>query len=378
MTEENKRVPFIDMLKGIAVLLVIIGHTIENGLGGSYTEPEVFYNNPVHILIYSFHMPLFMLISGYLFSISMIKHSFWTNFSNRIRTLVIPDVAWCTTILIIGLVNRIFSSGFSSIMKDTSWFIQWRYNLLHLFWFIWAVLASSVIVMIVHALWKDKLLIYVALLFFMLLLPGKFQEHIFVYPYFIIAYMAGKHNLLTKFCKMAFKVKASALCIVTLLFLWLLRFYEYNTYVYISGVSLTNCGGGYTSVLQKIGLDIYRWGIGLLGSIVMIAFAYALWTVIRKKAIFMPLIICGKYSLQLYCSNPIAVMLVVPFVLRMASPYDMKNIFLIIILEVFLEAAFSCIIAALIERNKVLSLIYTGRLKNGKRTNKHLRRNRNL
>lgn len=363
MTEEKNRVPFIDMLKGIAVLLVIIGHTIENGLGAGYTEPEIFYNNPVHIFIYSFHMPLFMLISGYLFSVSMGKHPSRMNFINRIRSLVVPNVSWCTTILIIGLWKRILSSGLNSIMEDTSWFTQWCYNLLHLFWFIWAVLASSIIVIIVHALWKDKLLVYVALLLFMLLLPGKFQEHIFVYPYFIMAYMAGKYNLLTKFSNISFKIKATILCMVTVFYFWLLRFYGYNTYVYVSGVSLTNCGEGYASFFQKLGLDLYRWGIGLLGSFVMIAVAYVFWIAIKRKKILSPLIICGKYSLQLYCSNPIAVMLVVPLVLRVISPCDMKDLFVIVILEVLLEAAFSCMIAVLIARNKALSLIYTGRFR---------------
>jgi fucose 4-O-acetylase-like acetyltransferase len=48
-----------DGLKGFAILLVVLGHVI------SVTIPN-YSDNFVFILIYSFHMPLFMLISGYL------------------------------------------------------------------------------------------------------------------------------------------------------------------------------------------------------------------------------------------------------------------------------------------------------------------------
>lgn len=48
----NDRIHWIDVLKGIGIFLVIMGHT--------FKENSVFY------WVYSFHMPLFFLISGYL------------------------------------------------------------------------------------------------------------------------------------------------------------------------------------------------------------------------------------------------------------------------------------------------------------------------
>ena len=48
-----KRIKWIDMLKGIGVIAVVVGH---------------FYNNETLLrIISSFHMPLFFFISGYLF-----------------------------------------------------------------------------------------------------------------------------------------------------------------------------------------------------------------------------------------------------------------------------------------------------------------------
>ena len=56
---ENKRDVVIDVLKGIAVLAVLLGHAIQRGLVVDY------YDNIMFKVIYSFHMPLFMLLSGY-------------------------------------------------------------------------------------------------------------------------------------------------------------------------------------------------------------------------------------------------------------------------------------------------------------------------
>ena len=48
----KKRLNYLDYAKGIGILLVVLGHI---------------YNNSVKLWIYSFHMPLFFIISGYLY-----------------------------------------------------------------------------------------------------------------------------------------------------------------------------------------------------------------------------------------------------------------------------------------------------------------------
>lgn len=50
------RISYIDQLKGIAILLVVLGHVI----GYNNCEDSFLWR-----FIYSFHMPLFMFISGY-------------------------------------------------------------------------------------------------------------------------------------------------------------------------------------------------------------------------------------------------------------------------------------------------------------------------
>ena len=64
----KERVIFIDNLKAFAITCVILGHALQYFAG---TNPErlVFFN-----LIFTFHMPLFMMMSGY-FSVSSFELS---------------------------------------------------------------------------------------------------------------------------------------------------------------------------------------------------------------------------------------------------------------------------------------------------------------
>ncbi len=71
-TEFNERNATLDCVKGLAIFLVVWGHCIQflfSDVSQSY------FQNPVFKFIYTFHMPLFMAVSGYLFSDSERKYS---------------------------------------------------------------------------------------------------------------------------------------------------------------------------------------------------------------------------------------------------------------------------------------------------------------
>ena len=59
----GKRIEYIDFIKGICIFIVVWGHSIQNMGDGND-----FWTNPVHEFICSFHMPIFMLVSGFFFS----------------------------------------------------------------------------------------------------------------------------------------------------------------------------------------------------------------------------------------------------------------------------------------------------------------------
>lgn len=61
LMKQNKSLKFISFLQTLAIILVVTGHSLHE-----YPENNGFSTLAYH-LIYSFHMPLFIFISGYLF-----------------------------------------------------------------------------------------------------------------------------------------------------------------------------------------------------------------------------------------------------------------------------------------------------------------------
>ncbi len=80
---EGTRKNWIDAAKGYGMILVILGHITEY--------------SPVGMIIYSFHMPLFFFLSGYLFST---KRSFGDFACNKTRRLIIPYFAYAVPLIL--------------------------------------------------------------------------------------------------------------------------------------------------------------------------------------------------------------------------------------------------------------------------------------
>lgn len=95
MTTNNSipRLLWMDSLKLFAIYLVVLGHVVLFG------ETD-FYSNPVWLYIYSFHMPLFMTISGF-FSYKILKGE--GDITKKFKQLIIP----CITLGIIFYVLNI-------------------------------------------------------------------------------------------------------------------------------------------------------------------------------------------------------------------------------------------------------------------------------
>ena len=65
----KERVLWLDFMKGIAIILVVVGHVLDGVFGQEMFQHSnwmrVLYN-----IIYSFHMPFFFMLSGIALSIS--------------------------------------------------------------------------------------------------------------------------------------------------------------------------------------------------------------------------------------------------------------------------------------------------------------------
>lgn len=87
--QKTEKINWLLILQGWSMLLVVVGHAGLNGLDLS-TEPA--FSRIIREHIYSFHMPLFMVISGYLYYLTKVQRntSYTSLIRNKLHRLGIP------------------------------------------------------------------------------------------------------------------------------------------------------------------------------------------------------------------------------------------------------------------------------------------------
>lgn len=106
----NSRLNWLDSAKGIAMILVILGHELQ-----PFFEE---LGSPVVVFIYSFHMPLFFLITGFLFSNKNLQKNFASYSKIKLKRLILPY-------FIYQIISILFINGFTYLTTH-----QFRYNLI--------------------------------------------------------------------------------------------------------------------------------------------------------------------------------------------------------------------------------------------------------
>lgn len=67
MSGTTRRIEWLDSCKGFAIMLVVIGHIVDGYMDAKLFTEYSPLMNAIHNVIYSFHMPLFFTLSGYIF-----------------------------------------------------------------------------------------------------------------------------------------------------------------------------------------------------------------------------------------------------------------------------------------------------------------------
>lgn len=274
MRERNK---YLDILRGTAIILMILGHCIQYGNGIAFSQPDVFFNNMAFKLIYSFHMPLFMLISGYLFVYTVKKYSGVIQFiKNRIERLILPIIGWHAIIYI----KKAFE-----VEKVGGWkenlIVSYVRSIPEEYWFLWAVLYCSIVVWIGRYLFRDSIIYYVfglVLTFFVPEVVFNMDKYKFMYPFFVAGYLVAKNQEIIKDKLAAIGVKwmfVGSVASYAVLFL----FWNYDSYIYTSGYASI----GRSDLIHQIGIDCYRMVIGFAGSAVIILVVKLIYDFVHSK-----------------------------------------------------------------------------------------------
>ncbi|MHA9740503.1 acyltransferase family protein [Robinsoniella peoriensis] len=105
MKENGKQIPLINEIKGAAIILVVIGHAISGTYYlDAYSHGEFW--DVAYYLVESFQMPLFFMISGFLFAYTTEKKQivFNTFIVNKVFVLGLPYIFGTVIYTVIGML----------------------------------------------------------------------------------------------------------------------------------------------------------------------------------------------------------------------------------------------------------------------------------
>lgn len=285
--KHSSRNPALDIAKGFLIILVVVGHGLQYAIGSDYGTSGEFFFDPFYRAIYCFHMPLFMIISGYLFFRSIHKGMKYV-VKSKIVTIVIPYTTYVTIFILL-----------TTLLENTN---GWYRILVNEFWFLPSILLNSIIVGLVVHLIKSKTLqliiltfIAISLHFISKYLPGTY---VFMFTCFITGYfynMFINHSLLlhvnTNHWTLLFAIVSFYICY---------SYFEYDIFVYTSSTCIWKNG---QLSPHNILINIQRYIIGIIASAsFMVIVSY--YKLLPQKVIKF-LGQCSRYSLGIYCLSNI-------------------------------------------------------------------------
>ena len=288
----NNRDITLDTTKGLLIILVVLGHAIQYSFGTEYTQSRDFFSNIVFKTIYSFHMPLFMLISGYLFYNSN-KKNFKTLMTSKLKAIGIPML---TFIMLCGFFEEI------TFLRNYDFIGFVLYNINQVcrggtMWFLSSLLLNITIIAIITRCIKSKTVQYITMLIVFvnsMFIPDNIlmSTHKYMFPFFCFGYVV-KGEKLTIYNGANNKI---TLLILTLLSIVAIIWFDTDTYIYTTGFCIVN------DYLGHLYLNIKRIAIAITISYTLMQYVH-IWSNLAKNTAHILLIKLGQISLFVYGFN---------------------------------------------------------------------------
>ena len=151
----------IDLVKGFLIIFVFIGHIIPG------IQRETF----LRYLIYSFHMPLFIGISGFLFNIQK-DVSLGKKIIKYVRRLIIP---WVIAVTCYFIINKLITNSLNRITLR-----EFIYQFIYPFYHLWFIIGLVSYITITSILYKGlkrfkKRWLYICFISFIISIIFKFN-----------------------------------------------------------------------------------------------------------------------------------------------------------------------------------------------------------
>ncbi len=160
--EKNGRLVWIDISKGVAILLVLIGHSMRDEMRVAYPFLDALYRS-----IYIFHMTWFFWLAGYGYRLSRNKGRIPLQIAGKRLRMQFPYWIIYTLFIYVAFSLAMKSTSLSSILSDAGYFKidfipyitsailannPWAFHL----WFLWVLIIITVIVCLFDSLTNSR------------------------------------------------------------------------------------------------------------------------------------------------------------------------------------------------------------------------------
>lgn len=320
----KQRLVYIDVAKLLAIYLVVLGHVIVKQFSDAY------YGDPLYVIIYTFHMPLFMMMSGF-FASSVLKLDFSGLLKKKMVRLLLPAVS-CTVVCLAYFFLTSDSVDIRDEFIGNSWFLKTLFMCQVTFWVVKRVKLPDIVLFI--GSWT-----------IILLVPHSYSlQYNWMYPFFWIGYFLRKNIwLLEKHCG---KIAVGSSLIFVCALLVLFRCHFSTGILPMSGM-----------LISQAPILLFKLIVGGGGSVMSIAWCKLAYTAAPKSLGHLSRY--GRYTLGIYVTQTFLVENVSHDVYQFHCDSVWAKYFAAVVLSVLFTTLCILVIKAL-ARVKLLDVVFFG------------------
>lgn len=278
-----QRDPWLDNIKGILVILVVIGHMTASMVQSSHTI-EIIYK-----LINCFHMPCFMFLTGYM-SKRRIREK---DYGNVITRLFLP---YLNAQFMLCAFCSLYPNAMEQLSGQSAVRFTWLLPGYHL-WYLFAMVVFCFVAPSLVEKFDKHPWLLLTLAFLCSILVGYGSEVIYLritkniayFPLFLIGYYFRKEWMYQLRDKISLKIAA-----LGAIALWLFLMIRYNDRVFVNVFPMSKSYAAYPEPFDGVYPVIARC-VYLFGSLI-VGWAF-MSLVTKRKTIFTRV---GQYSLYVY------------------------------------------------------------------------------
>lgn len=270
------------MSKAVAIFLVLVGHVVQySGKSGP--------DNCLWAFIYSFHMPLFMFMSG-MFAVKSMNLTTGRFVYKKFVQLLLPVASWSVFAVLL------FHGGISTYLDlvSLSGMYLWFLKILFLCYLLMFILNRISMFMRSHRISLFPICFFIILV--LLLLPVKdyfYWNLCFMFPFFLCG------SLFNKYRSVLFAHQYKSFLFSVLVFVVLLVWWDYRYTIYFSNAPFVSINP-FCFDVRALTVYAYRFFTGLSGALAVIFLCKIVYGRFKDSSVMPFLLGIGNCTLGIY------------------------------------------------------------------------------